>query len=167
MTAAGSLLKHAERRRILVGSFSRLSTETLHSPMTFSVYLQVAKLERSLAFYRDGLGLEVAWSDDVLAVLHGPGEPPGTLVIRQVGGDARRGMGQTGVTRIGWQVTNPADLDSAEERLARHGAQYQRPDDTNGNRITTRDPDGLEVVVFLPPEPSLAGKPPPFVYWYR
>jgi catechol 2,3-dioxygenase-like lactoylglutathione lyase family enzyme len=134
--------------------------------MTFSAYLQVANLGRSLAFYRDGLGLEVAWNDDELAVLRGPGQPPGTLVIRQVGGDARRGMGQTGVTRIGWQVTSPADLDSAEERLARHGAQYQRPDDTNGKRITTRDPDGLEVVVFLPPEPSLAGKPPPFVYFY-
>jgi len=135
--------------------------------MSFSVYLQVASLERSLAFYRDGLGLEVAWSDDVIAVLRGPGEHAATLVIRQVDGGARRGFGQAGVTRIGWQVTSPADLDSAEERLARHGAQYRRPDDTNGNRIATHDPDGLEVVVFLPPEPSLAEKPPPFVYWYR
>jgi len=167
VAGVSSRLKHAEHRRILVRSFSRLPIETLHSPMALSVYLQVAKLERSLAFYRDGLGLEVAWSDDVLAVLRGPGEPPGTLVIRQVGGDAERGLGQTGVTRIGWQVTNPAELDSAEERLARHGAQYQRPNDTNGSRVTTHDPDGLEVVVFLPPEPSLAGKPPPFVYFYR
>jgi catechol 2,3-dioxygenase-like lactoylglutathione lyase family enzyme len=135
--------------------------------MTFSMYLQVANLERSLAFYRDGLGLEVAWNDDVLALLRGPGEPAGTLVIRQVGGDARRGLGQTGVARIGWQVTSPADLDSAEERLARHGAQYERPDDTNGSRITTHDPDGLEVVLFMLPEMTPAGKPPPFVYFYR
>ena len=135
--------------------------------MALSVYLQVAKLERSLAFYRDGLGLEVTWNDDELAVLRGPGQPAGLLVIRQVGTDASRGPGQTGATRIGWQVTSLADLESAEERLARHGAQYRRPDDTRGRRITTRDPDGLEVVVFLPNEPALAGKPPPFVYWYR
>jgi catechol 2,3-dioxygenase-like lactoylglutathione lyase family enzyme len=135
--------------------------------MTFSVYLQVANLGRSLTFYRDGLGLEVTWNDDVLAVLRGPGQPAGLLVIRQVGTDASRGLGHAGVTRIGWQVTSLADLDSAEERLAQNGAQYQRPNDTNGKRITTRDPDGLEFVVFLPPEPSPAEKPPPFVYWYH
>jgi catechol 2,3-dioxygenase-like lactoylglutathione lyase family enzyme len=44
--------------------------------MTFSVYLQVANLGRSLAFYRDGLGLEVTWNDDELAVLRGPVNPP-------------------------------------------------------------------------------------------
>ena len=37
--------------------------------MIFSVYLQVGDLSRSLSFYRDGLGLEVAWNDDMLAVL--------------------------------------------------------------------------------------------------
>ena len=67
--------------------------------MIFSVYLQVGDLGRSLSFYRDGRGLEVAWNDDMLAVLHGP--------------------------------------------------------------------DGLSVVLFLPGEPSLAGKPPPYIYWYH
>ena len=33
--------------------------------MIFSIYLQVGNLDRSLSFYRDGLGLEVAWNDDV------------------------------------------------------------------------------------------------------
>ena len=37
--------------------------------MIFSVYLQVGDLGRSLSFYRDGLGLEVAWNDDMIAVL--------------------------------------------------------------------------------------------------
>jgi catechol-2,3-dioxygenase len=135
--------------------------------MIFSVYLQVGDLGRSLSFYRDGLGLEVAWNDDKLAVLHGPDESAATLVIREVGAGAKQGLGEIGVTRIGWQVTSSADLDRAEERLTGHGAQYQRADEPNGGRIVTHDPDGLSVVLFLPGEPSLTGKPPPYIYWYR
>jgi catechol-2,3-dioxygenase len=135
--------------------------------MIFSVYLQVGDLGRSLSFYRDGLGLEVAWNDDMLAVLRGPDESAATLVIREVGAGAKQGLGKTGVARIGWQVTSSADLDRAEERLATHGAQYQRADEPNGGRIVTHDPDGLSVVLFLPDEPSLTEKPPPYIYWYH
>ena len=136
-------------------------------PMIFSVYLQVGDLERSLSFYRDALGLEVAWNDEMLAVLRGTGESPATLVLREVSGSAKPELGQAGVARIGWQVASPADLDTAEERLARHGAHYRRVDEPDGGRIATHDPDGLSVILFLPGEPALAGKPPPFVYWYH
>ena len=135
--------------------------------MIFSSYLQVGDLDRSLAFYRDGLGLEVAWSDDALAVLRGTGENAGALVLREVGGEPNQRLGEAGVTRIGWQVTTSSELDSAEERLTRYGAQYQRTDVADGGRIVTHDPDGLSVILFLAVEPSLAGKPPPFIYWYR
>jgi catechol 2,3-dioxygenase-like lactoylglutathione lyase family enzyme len=135
--------------------------------MIFSMYLQVDDLDRSLSFYRDGLGLEAAWNDGMLAVLRGAGETEANLVLREIPGHARQGLGQAGVTRIGWQVTSTADLDRAEERLTRHGAQYQRVDGTDGGRIVTHDPDGLSVILFLPGEASLAGKPPPFMYWYH
>ena len=139
----------------------------VHLPMIFSMYLQVGKLDRSLSFYRDGLGLEVAWNDDTVAVLRGSGESAANLVLREVGGGTKQSLGQAGVTRIGWQLTTPAELDSAEERLKRHGVQYRRTDVSDGGRIVTHDPDGLEVVLFLPPEPSLDERPPPFVYWYH
>ena len=135
--------------------------------MIFSVYLQVGDLGRSLSFYRDGLGLGVAWNDDMLAVLRGTDESAARLVIREVAAGAKQGLGQIGVARIGWQVTSSAELDKAEERLGRHGAQYQRTDEPDGGRIVTHDPDGLSVVLFLPGEPSLTGKPPPYIYWYR
>jgi catechol 2,3-dioxygenase-like lactoylglutathione lyase family enzyme len=135
--------------------------------MIFSMYLQVSDLGRSLSFYRDGLGLEVAWDDDMLAVLRGTGETAATLVLRGVSGESKPGLGQAGVTRIGWQMTSPAELDSAEERLKQHGEQYQRTNDGDGGRIVTHDPDGLSVILFLPSRPSLADKPPPFIYWYR
>jgi catechol 2,3-dioxygenase-like lactoylglutathione lyase family enzyme len=135
--------------------------------MIFSVYIQVGNLERSLSFYRDALGLEVAWSDDMLAVLRGPGDSAATLVIREVSGGARPGFGQAMVARIGWQVASSADLDSAAERFAQHDVQYERLDDADGGRIATSDPDGLRVILFLPGEPSLTTKPPPFLYWYH
>ena len=135
--------------------------------MIFSMYLQVGELDRSLSFYRDGLGLEVAWNDDTVAVLRGSGENAANLVLREVGGGTKQSLGQAGVTRIGWQLTTPAELDGAEERLKRHGEQYQRTDVPEGGRIVTHDPDGLEVVMFLPVEPSLTEKPPPFIYWYH
>jgi hypothetical protein len=37
----------------------------------------------------------------------------------------------------------------------------------DGGRIETHDPDGLRVVLFLPSDPSLASKPPPFIYRYH
>ena len=141
--------------------------------MIFSVYLQVGDLERSLSFYRDGLGLEVAWNDDAVAVLRGPGDSPGTVVLREVRGSARPGMGHAGVARIGWQVTSSADLDSVEQRLAGLGVRYRRADEDEDEdeedtgRIETHDPDGLRVILFRPAEPSLARKPPPFIYRYH
>jgi len=78
--------------------------------MIFSVYLQVGDLERSLSFYRDALGLEVAWNDEMLAVLRGTGESPATLVLREVSGGTGLGLSQAGVARIGWQVASPAQM---------------------------------------------------------
>ena len=135
--------------------------------MIFSVYLQVGDLERSLSFYRDGLGLEVAWNDDVVAVLRGTPESAATLALREVSGSTTPGMGQTGVARIGWQVTSTADLDAAEERLTALGVPYRRDDETGVGRVETHDPDGLRVVLFLPSDPSLDRRPPPFIYRYH
>jgi catechol-2,3-dioxygenase len=120
-----------------------------------------------LSFYRDGLGLEVDWQDDVLAVLRSPGDTAHALVIREVGGGARHTVGEAGVARLGWQVTDPADLDSAEERLASHAVPYQRFHETDADRIVTHDPDGLSIVVFRAAEPSLTGRPPMSLYWYH
>lgn len=135
--------------------------------MIFSMYLQVGSLDRSLSFYRDGLGLEVAWNDDMVAVLRGSGETTANLVLREVRGETKPGLGQGGVTRIGWQMATRSEFDSAEERLKRYGGKYERTDVRDGSRIVTHDPDGLSVILFLANEPSLAGKPPPFIYWYR
>jgi catechol-2,3-dioxygenase len=133
----------------------------------FTAYLQVSDLERSLSFYRDGLGLEADWNDGTLAVLRSPGTATHTLVLREVGDSAERRLGEVGVTRLAWQMTNPADLDDAEERLSQHAVRHQRLREADADRIVMRDPDGLSVILFHAGEPTLTGKPPTSLYWYH
>ena len=135
--------------------------------MIFSVYLQVGDLGRSLSFYRDGLGLEADWNDGTLAVLHSPGTATHTLVLREVGDGAERRLGEVGVTRLAWQMTSPADLDDAEERLSQHAVRYQRLRESDADRIVMRDPDGLSVILFHAAGPTPTGKPPTSLYWYH
>jgi catechol-2,3-dioxygenase len=136
-------------------------------PGIFTAYLQVSDLERSLSFYRDGLGLEADWNDGTLAVLHSPGTGAHALVLREVGDGAERRLGEVGVTRIAWEMTDPADLDGAEERLSQHAVHYQRVRETDADRIFMRDPDGLTVILFHAGAPTPTGKPPASLYWYR
>lgn len=139
----------------------------VHLPGIFTAYLQVSDLERSLSFYRDGLGLEVEWNDGTLAVLRSPGSAAHTLVMREVGDGAERRTGEVGVTRIAWEMTQPADLDDAEERLSQHTVRYQRLRETDADRIVLRDPDGLSVILFHAVGPTSTGKPPASLYWYH
>lgn len=144
-----------------------VSAETSRTQKIFTVYVQVRDLDRSLAFYRDGLGLEVDWQDDVLAMLRSPGDAGHSLVIREVGGDGQHHLGEAGVTRIAWQVPDQAELDSTEEMLSRRGVQYQRQQEAGADRITARDPDGLTVVVFQAHETAHSMHPPASLYWPR
>src|SRR6516164_1941194 len=112
----------------------------VHMSGIFTAYLQVSELERSLSFYRDGLGLEAEWNDGTLAVLRSPGTASHALVLREVGDGAERRLGEVGVTRLAWQMTNPADLDDAEERLSQHAVRHQRLREGDADRIVMRDP---------------------------
>jgi catechol 2,3-dioxygenase-like lactoylglutathione lyase family enzyme len=136
-------------------------------PGMFGVYVQVADLERSLWFYRDLLTLNVDWNDGALAVLHGPAIPGNALVIREIGEKARHDLGEAGVTRVFWQARDPAELDRAEEVLARQEVRYKRHRDANLDGISVRDPDGLEILLLCLNEGVRAGAPPAWLYWYH
>jgi hypothetical protein len=64
-------------------------------------------------------------------------------------------------------VTDPDDLDGAEERLAGHAVPYQRFHEIDAERIVTHDPDGLSIVLFQAAGPTLTGRPPASLYWYH
>jgi catechol 2,3-dioxygenase-like lactoylglutathione lyase family enzyme len=133
----------------------------------FGIYLQAGDLDRSLSFYRDVLALEVVWNDGGLAVLHGRRTPSDSLVIREVGSTTRPNVGEAGVTRVLWHAGGPADLDSAEELLARKQVPYQRHRDTDVDGITMHDPDGLEIVLLWFGGKAPATGPPAWLYWYH
>ena len=101
-----------------------------------------------------------------LAVLHGHRAPADSLVIREIGKDARHTMGEAGVTRVLWRAGDPAELDSAEELLARQQVPYQRHRDEEVDGITMHDPDGLEIVLLWLGEKVPATGPPSWLYWY-
>ncbi len=145
------------------------------SVRTFShICISVSDVERSLAFYRDGLGLDVVFDRK----LSGPGmesatgEPgargrmvglkvpgPGGVTIELLG-FAHRSAGSEGAraapgsTRVGY--TNASlgvdDLDAAHAELVAAGIQpLQEPFEVGGVRMFfVADPDGtaIEIVEF-------------------
>lgn len=144
-----------------------MPAKTLQLPGLFGVYLQVPDLERSLSFYRDLLGLEVGWSDGTLAVLRSRSDTTGGLVIREISGGTRHDLGEAGVSRLFWKVSDSAELDNAEKLLARHDVQYQRHRNSTADGITLRDPDGLHIVLLCLGDEAATGAPPAWLYWYR
>lgn len=109
--------------------------------------LVVADLPRSLAWYRDLLGLETVLdtTPDRFVLLKGPG---GQLALKE-------GLSQPGDTLLAFEVD---DLDLCQSRLASAGVALAAEPKTSHEgyrRLLVRDPDGHRVSFF-----SWVGKPP-------
>jgi lactoylglutathione lyase len=107
------------------------------------VYLYVRDLERSLAFYRDLLGIP----------LHGDE----TWVEAELGGTrfalhlAHDGVGElsSGTVHLDLEV---ADADEAAERLRAAGVEVRETmRDDWGTAVEVVDPDGYRIALFQPP----------------
>jgi catechol 2,3-dioxygenase-like lactoylglutathione lyase family enzyme len=153
--------------RLSAGNERTVTANPRQMPRIYGAYLQVADLDRSLAFYRDVLALKVGWNDGTLAILHGPVESADTLVLREIGKKAPRRLYQTGVTRVFLRVSDTTDLDRAEQWFTREDVHYQRYRDKSADSIGVRDPDGLQIVLLWINEEVPAEPPPAWLYWYR
>jgi catechol-2,3-dioxygenase len=142
-----------------------MATRKPYSPGIFGVHLQVRDLDRSVTFYRDALGLEVDWNDGTLAVLRSPGDAGDLLAIREVGEAAQHRIGESGVTRLFWHVSDDADLDDTEARLTRYSVPYQRHKGKEPDGISVHDPDGLGITLIRTDKPPITGAPPSMLYW--
>ena len=144
-----------------------MTDRELYVPRIFSAYVQVRDLDRSLSFYQDTLGLEIECRDGALALLRSGGDSEHTLVIRQIGDHAvRRGPTEVGVTRLTFRMRDSDDLDRAEEQLSKHQVPHRRQHAVSADYLTTRDPDGLRIVLFRADDASLlAAAPPALLYW--
>jgi catechol 2,3-dioxygenase-like lactoylglutathione lyase family enzyme len=140
-----------------------MSQQALPTAAFYGAYLQVADLSRSLAFYSGVMGLDTAWNDGEIAVLHPRDGSQDTLVLRALD-DAPHHLGDAGVTRLLWRVTETTDLDVAEQALTDMGVRYSRHKDVNVDGLSFRDPDGLDVVLVRKGPPTDA-TPPSWMYW--
>jgi catechol 2,3-dioxygenase-like lactoylglutathione lyase family enzyme len=134
----------------------------------YSVAVQVRHLDRSLAFYRDLLGLRLQQLEGQMAQLHGHGDTAPWLVLLEVGGRATRLGGGSGLVRVAWQVAKQADLDLAEQMLKQEGLSYRRRREDGLAIVDTRDPDGTHVLlVWLSPDAVAEDRLPPQLYGWE
>lgn len=117
------------------------------------VVFYVRALERSVAFYRDvvGLGVVGVIFDGRAAMLSGGrthhelllievGEAPGPLHGRRIG-----------LYHVGWKVGDSLDdLRATRERLSKLGVMIEgQSDHTVSQSLYLRDPDGNEIELFV------------------
>jgi catechol 2,3-dioxygenase-like lactoylglutathione lyase family enzyme len=133
-----------------------------------SVAVQVRNLDRSLAFYRDVLGLRLGHREGWIAQLHGQGGAPPTLVLLEVGERTIHYSGGPGLARVAWRVGTQADLDLAEHLLKSQGLPCQRRREDGGDIVDTRDPDRTHVLLVWLDDAQLAGdRLPPGLYTHE
>lgn len=113
-----------------------------------SVVIFVHNLDRSVDFYADVLGLEVADRSTTAALLNNAAGAQ--LVLREMGSGASRPLGAVGVQYVVWSVAGQEDLDRCEQAL-RDRAAYRETRGQDGVTVVEgRDPDDLSMVVTYP-----------------
>ena len=110
------------------------------------VYLYVRDMERSLAFYRDLLGIplegDVDWAE---ATLGGTG----TRFALHAWRDKGLGEPSSGTLNVNFEV---ADANAAAERLRAAGVDVRETmRDEWGTALEVFDPDGYRIYLFQPP----------------
>jgi catechol 2,3-dioxygenase-like lactoylglutathione lyase family enzyme len=130
----------------------------------FGAYCQVSDLRRSLAFYRDLMGLEVAYSDDTIAILHSRTATQDSVVLRAMQ-DPPHHLGDAGVTRLFWRVRESADVDTAEGVLTAHGISHTRHKEETSDGLSFQDPDGLDIVLLHIELKKADTSPPSWLSW--
>jgi catechol-2,3-dioxygenase len=116
------------------------------------VSLNVSDRPRSIAWYRDVLGLEQrgeAWRDDWPVFM---GELGACVALFQAQVEtAEREAESTGLRHVAFMVDRD-DLASAQTRLGEHGVDFRFEDHGNAHSIYFPDPDGnvIELTTYEP-----------------
>jgi len=117
------------------------------------VVLQVADLERSLAFYRDVIGFDLQTTSDHdnarAAILGVRGRPEHLLELREKTGVRpvpRRGL--LGLYHVAVLLPGRADLGRFIVHAANTGARFAAADHLFSEALYLTDPDGLQVEVY-------------------
>ena len=113
-----------------------------------SAVMFVRDLDRSVRFYAELLGLDIADRSPTAALLVSPAGAH--LILRAMGRSAMHVLGGTGVQYVAWVVSTAADLARCEEVLKAHSAYSQTRGEDGVSTVEGRDPDGVVVLLQYP-----------------
>lgn len=113
-----------------------------------SAVMYVQELERSVAFYRELLGLEVTHRDETAALLV---TPEGfQLYLRSMGLGTQHPLGSVGIQYVVWTADGEEDLRRCERVLRAHSDHVSSQSVDGFTWVEGRGPDDVPVVVTYP-----------------
>ena len=122
------------------------------------VVLKVKNLARSVAFYRDILGMrEVARLRDVM-VFFSLGKNHHDLALMELGASAAAGNpAATGLYHVAFKVGDSlAELEACKQHLEQHGVAISgMTDHTVSQSLYICDPDGIELELYVDADPTV------------
>ncbi|HEX4059729.1 MAG TPA: VOC family protein [Streptosporangiaceae bacterium] len=130
-----------------------------------AVVMFVRDLDRSVAFYRELLGLDVVDRSTTAALLTNPGGAE--LILRAMGDSAQRALGSIGAQYVIWTVSSRDDLDRCERLLRERSAHPQLRTENGAMSVEGTDPDDTPVVIVYhgPNQPPLRELPTRIYAW--
>jgi catechol 2,3-dioxygenase-like lactoylglutathione lyase family enzyme len=134
-----------------------------HGARLGSVVMFVHALDRSVNFYTEILGLEVADRSPTAALLS---NAEGTqLVLRAMGRGADRALGSVGVQYVVWTAAGKEDLERCERVLRERAAHRDTRSHGEVTVVEGRDPDDIVLMVTYPgPDEVPLHELPPRIY---
>jgi catechol 2,3-dioxygenase-like lactoylglutathione lyase family enzyme len=113
-----------------------------------TVVMNVADLDRSIAFYRDVFGFtELSRRDQLAAIAAGADDRAQVIILRELGTTGMTGGARhTGIRALVLEVEALAELETIAAALDRHGAIEARRTGDSWEAVFARDPDHTAVV---------------------
>lgn len=149
-TSRGGGVIHAAVERSDAEHPGRDDAMTAHTATIGHVHLKVRDLDRSVAFYREVLGIEVTETlGDDFVFLSG-GDAHHELALQRAGGPTEpRSPRSPGLYHTAWEVPDDGAFASAYRTLLESGTTVQAVDHGISRALYFADPDGNGVEIYL------------------
>jgi catechol 2,3-dioxygenase-like lactoylglutathione lyase family enzyme len=134
-------------------------------PRIDSVVMFVHELDRSVTFYLEVLGLQIADRSSTAALLISASGAQ--LILRAMGANAPHALGSVGPQYVIWTAAGEDDLSRCEQALKARSAHTETRSSAEVTAVEGRDPDGLVVLVVHPgPDQAPLHELPVRIYGY-
>ena len=128
-----------------------------------SAVMFVQSLDRSVSFYQDVLGLEVADRSATAALL--VSDEGAQLVLRALGANAEHALGSVGIQYVIWTAGGDEGVRRAEQALRARSALLGTRASGQVTVVEGRDPDDIVVMIAHPgPDQTLLAGLPAWIY---